>query len=252
MRITPLAAIAALLLAGVGVALLPLGGPQGVAARVIGVTDGDTITVRVGDAPPEKVRLIEIDAPEQGQPYGTASKRELSRRVYGKTVRLERDGEDRYGRTLGRVYVDAEEVNAAMVRSGAAWVYEQYSDDPDLPEVQAQARLEKVGLWSLQEDQVTPPWAWRRGERPEVAVAEPALTPQTPLPPLTLAQLDAPAVAAVGAFTCGPPKTCRQMASCEEALFQLRQCGATRIDGDDDGIPCESICRGSPALAAAG
>lgn len=249
MRITPIAATLALLLAGAAAALLPLGGPDGVEARVIGVTDGDTLTMQVGSAAPERVRLIEIDAPERGQPYGAASTRELSRRVSGKTVRLKREGEDRYGRTLGRVYADGEEVNAAMVRAGAAWVYERYSDDPALPAVQAQARVERVGLWSPTEEAAVPPWDWRRGERPEVASADPA-PPATPAePPVVLAQTDLPPPSS---FTCGAPKTCRQMASCEEALFQLRQCAATRIDGDDDGIPCEALCRGSPALIAAG
>ena len=38
-------------------------------------------------------------------------------------------------------------------------------------------------------------------------------------------------------------KTCSQMTSCEEAKWQLA-CGNTRLDGDKDGVPCESICPG--------
>ena len=45
------------------------------------------------------------------------------------------------------------------------------------------------------------------------------------------------------AFNCNSSKTCGQMASCEEALFHLQQCGNGRLDGDSDGVPCESICR---------
>ncbi|MEJ2160035.1 MAG: hypothetical protein P8X53_06080 [Chromatiales bacterium] len=33
------------------------------------------------------------------------------------------------------------------------------------------------------------------------------------------------------------------MRSCQEALFHLNECGLARIDGDDDGMPCEKICR---------
>lgn len=44
-------------------------------------------------------------------------------------------------------------------------------------------------------------------------------------------------------YTCSCSKTCPQMASCEEAYFQLNQCGCGARDGDNDGIPCESICR---------
>ena len=47
---------------------------------------------------------------------------------------------------------------------------------------------------------------------------------------------------AEGSFQCGSKRVCRQMDSCAEANFYLNQCGLTRLDGDGDGIPCESIC----------
>ncbi len=43
--------------------------------------------------------------------------------------------------------------------------------------------------------------------------------------------------------SCGSKKYCREMSSCEEAKFYLRECGLTRLDGDKDGVPCESICK---------
>ena len=43
-------------------------------------------------------------------------------------------------------------------------------------------------------------------------------------------------------FRCDKRKTCGRMLNCAEAVYQLRQCGATKRDGDKDGIPCESIC----------
>lgn len=45
-------------------------------------------------------------------------------------------------------------------------------------------------------------------------------------------------------YTCNCSKTCEQMVSCEEALYQLNDCGCAKRDGDDDGVPCESICPG--------
>jgi hypothetical protein len=33
------------------------------------------------------------------------------------------------------------------------------------------------------------------------------------------------------------------MLSCEEAAFYLRNCGALRLDGNNDGIPCNGLCR---------
>ncbi len=47
-----------------------------------------------------------------------------------------------------------------------------------------------------------------------------------------------------GEYQCSCSKTCTNMASCNEAYFQLNQCGCSARDGDDDGVPCESICPG--------
>nr|QQZ48902.1 thermonuclease family protein [Phenylobacterium glaciei] len=68
----------------------------------MGVTDGDTITLLTDDKASLKVRLVEIDAPEKGQPWGARSKRFLSSLIYSKRVRVVEAGRDRYGRTLGR------------------------------------------------------------------------------------------------------------------------------------------------------
>ena len=43
--------------------------------------------------------------------------------------------------------------------------------------------------------------------------------------------------------TCGTKTKCNQMTSCEEAQFYLTQCGVGRLDRDNDGVPCESICK---------
>lgn len=43
-------------------------------------------------------------------------------------------------------------------------------------------------------------------------------------------------------YSCSPRKTCKQIRSCSEAVFRLRQCGDSRRDGDGDGIPCEDLC----------
>ena len=44
-------------------------------------------------------------------------------------------------------------------------------------------------------------------------------------------------------LSCDPEKKyCRHMASCEEATYYLNSCGRTRLDGNNDGIPCEAIC----------
>jgi hypothetical protein len=44
-------------------------------------------------------------------------------------------------------------------------------------------------------------------------------------------------------FDCGVRKTtCKQMLSCEEATFYLRSCGVSRLDGNNDGVPCNGLC----------
>lgn len=131
-----------------------------ITGKVVGVHDGDTITLLADDRIQVKVRLAGIDAPELKQPFGNASKQELSRLVFGKEVRVEDKGKDRYGRTLGDVFVGVEWANEAQVRNGMAWVYLQYSRDPKLLEAERQARQGQRGLW--RDKDVAPPWEWRR------------------------------------------------------------------------------------------
>ncbi|WP_414719707.1 excalibur calcium-binding domain-containing protein [Tsuneonella suprasediminis] len=42
--------------------------------------------------------------------------------------------------------------------------------------------------------------------------------------------------------SCGAAPYCTEMSSCAEAQFYFRQCGVSRLDGDNDGIPCENVC----------
>lgn len=73
--------------------------------RVIGIADGDTITVLDANRQQHKIRLQGIDAPEKAQPFGERSKQSLSQMVFGKDVRVEWDKRDRYDRIVGKVWV---------------------------------------------------------------------------------------------------------------------------------------------------
>ena len=66
------------------------------------------------------MRLGEIDTPERKQPYGTRAQQALSDLAYNKQARVVVQDTDRYGRTVGRVYVGSVDVNAEMVKQGAA------------------------------------------------------------------------------------------------------------------------------------
>lgn len=132
--------------------------------KVVGVHDGDTLTLLTDENQRVKVRLAEIDAPELGQPYGRQAKKVLSDLVFGKLIRVDSLGTDRYGRVLGRVFVGGlytVNVNEAVVSAGAAWVYRRYSDNPVLLAQEADAGASGRGLWGLPESQQIPPWEWR-------------------------------------------------------------------------------------------
>ena len=199
-------------------------------AVVVGVADGDTVTVLDPARRTQiKVRLTEIDTPERGQPWGSRARQALADKVFRRQVRVASQGEDRYGRTLARLFVGNRDINREMVREGHAWVYRRYSSDAWLLEDERVAREGRRGLWSLPVAGRVPPWEWRRGARVAsgTRAGAPTVAVGTSVPP-----------------ACGTKTYCREMSSCEEARFFLAQCGLTRLDGDGDGVPCERLCRG--------
>jgi endonuclease YncB( thermonuclease family) len=87
-----------------------------IVGRVVGIPDGDTLTVLADGNRQTKVRLAEFDTPESGQPYGSRARQILSDLAFGKSVQVVVQDTDRYGRTVGRVYAGSLDVNAEMVR----------------------------------------------------------------------------------------------------------------------------------------
>ena len=139
-----------------------------ITAKVIGVTDGDTVKVLAEGNRQIKIRLYGVDAPESHQPYGSRSRRYVSDAVYGKTVQIEVTGNDKYGRTLGIITTpDGKNLNRNLIANGMAWVYAQYctrTECTDMTRAEKEARTKKIGLWADK----TPiaPWEFRRGVRP--------------------------------------------------------------------------------------
>jgi endonuclease YncB( thermonuclease family) len=104
--------------------------------RVVGITDGDTLTLLTERREEVRIRLAAIDTPEGGQPYGTQACRSLSDLAFGKAVRVVVRDTDRYRRTVGRAYTGHQDIDAEMIPRGAAWVYHRYTlclPRPDLP-----------------------------------------------------------------------------------------------------------------------
>jgi len=123
------------------------------------VVDGDTVHL-YHDNETYKVRLIEIDAPERNQPFGSDSTDYLKSLLREGRVNIEISGTDRYGRKLGRLYWKGENINRAMVSAGFAWVYDDYVTDLSFYDNQNKARYLKKGLWS--EGSPMAPWNWRK------------------------------------------------------------------------------------------
>ena len=186
------------------------------------VADGDTLTLLVAQES-HRIRLAQIDAPESSQPGGRAAKRALSELCFGKEARVVVVAVDRYGRTVGEVFVGSLHLNREMVRSGNAWAYTEYATSTEIVKLEDDAREAGRGLWGLQPDQREPPWSWRRRAREGRKQNVPA--------------------APSGPLVCGRVERCTQMTSCEEARFYFEECGLTRLDGDGDGVPCEKLCR---------
>lgn len=137
--------------------------------RVVKVADGDTFSLRAGDGTLVRVRLAEIDAPEQDQPYGRRSRQALAALVSGENVRIVVQDTDSYGRTVGRPYVGDIDVCAEMVRTGSAWAYKKHLTDRALLTFEEDARDARRGLWSLPEAERVPPWQWRWQDRQKPA-----------------------------------------------------------------------------------
>lgn len=130
-----------------------------VVGKVVGVSDGDTITVLSPGRKDMRIRLEGIDAPESKQAYGSASKKSLSDLVFGKQVKVVITSTDDYGRKVANVYAGDTWINLAQVQRGMAWQYTHYSHDPRLRAAEVHARSQKAGLW--QDKNPVPPWDFR-------------------------------------------------------------------------------------------
>jgi len=131
--------------------------------RVVGIHDGDSITVLTVEKKQIKIRLEGIDAPELKQAFGSRAKEHLSSLIMGKDVTLIVKGEDLYKRTLSKILLDSQNVNLSMVRDGFAWHYSKYSKDKKFAEAEAEARIKKKGLWMDQNP--VAPWDYRSNQK---------------------------------------------------------------------------------------
>ena len=147
----------------------------------------------------------------------------LSDRIGRQVVSCQQTDTDRYGRMVADCFAGPENLNRWMVREGWAVAYRQYSTAYIAAE--DHARTGQRGIWQGRFDM---PWDWRAERR----------SGQKAAPPMQrLQQL------AGQNWSCNPRRTCSQIGSCAEARWYLQNCPwGGRLDRDNDGIPCESIC----------
>lgn len=160
------AALAALVLAGLGLPAIA----ATYTARVVAIADGDTLTVLDAERRQHKIRLAGIDAPEKRQAWGQRAQQFLGERVFQRVVRIEVSKKDRYGREVGTVWLEGEDINLELLRAGLAWHYRAYEreqppeDRARYADAEQQARERRQGLWS--DAHPLAPWEFRRRARP--------------------------------------------------------------------------------------
>jgi endonuclease YncB( thermonuclease family) len=134
--------------------------------KVIKVADGDTITILNNHNQQTKIRLYGIDTPEKSQAYGKKAKKFTASLTAGKTVKVKVYDTDRYGRSVGVVFVGGTNVNEEIIRNGYAWQYRKYcklSFCSDWLRIEKQARDRGIGLWA--DNNPVAPWEYRRAKR---------------------------------------------------------------------------------------
>lgn len=222
--------------------------------KVVTVLDGDSIKV-MHNGRAEEVRLYGIDSPEKDQASGQKAKELTRALIAGRKVEVETKDVDSYGRTVGLVSVDGVNLNEQLVRNGYAWVYPHFCDESFCTQwslFEAEARKQKKGIWN--EPGIIPPWQWRYQHEQRTAVerhqdrtdgprGKVTTESSRPAPSNRTTDVHAnktePVQQNKGGFQCDGRVYCSQMRSCEEATFFLKNCPGTKMDGNNDGVPCE-------------
>ena len=186
---------------------------------VLSVGDGDTITVSESGHR-VTVRLGCIDAPESAQsPFGGMARSALQALVpVGTKVTIQGRKKDRYGRTVSEVFRETTNINLKLVQEGQAFVYRQYLQGCDREaylKAERAAEASRAGVWSVTGG-LTRPWDWRKKK------ASP------------------PASTAKHRSTSSARYRCSDIGHWAKAQELLAQ-GHTYLDGDRDGIACESL-----------
>jgi micrococcal nuclease len=128
-------------------------------SEVVGIMDGDTIELRVISNNPKsktrsgknlRIRLAHVDCPEKGMPFFQNAKKFTSDHCFRKTVKIIHNNEfDRYGRLIGEVLLpNGKNLNQELVKAGLAKHYKKYSNSWAYSQLEIEAKINKIGIWS--------------------------------------------------------------------------------------------------------
>lgn len=133
-----------------------------ITGKVIKIIDGDTFDLLLQNNTTIRVRMNGIDCPEKKQPYYKNAKQALSQYIFGKKVNVISKSKDKYKRTLADVFFSNENINLKMIANGFAWHFKKYSSNVILAKAEINARVKKLGLWSLPNP--IAPWDFRKNK----------------------------------------------------------------------------------------
>lgn len=232
--------------------------PAGSEAMVSEVIDGDTVKLSDGN----KVRILGIDTPETKDPrkpvqcFGQEASAKMKELVEGKKVILLVDSsqgdKDKYGRLLRYIYLNNTDIGAQMIKEGYAYAYTKYpvAKMEEYKALETEAREDKIGLWEENtcDGSTTLPAQQQISNTSNTTTSTnintiPTVTNTNTSTTTTNTNKSQPTNTTTAKYTCDCSKSCDAMSSCEEAYYQLNNCGCSKRDNDNDGVPCESICR---------
>ncbi|MEJ6979690.1 thermonuclease family protein [Pedobacter sp. P351] len=135
-----------------------------ITGKVVRIADGDTFTILTEGNKQVKVRFHGIDCPESKQDFGTRAKQFTSELAFSKTVDVQINHIDRYGRTIGVVILpDGKILNEELLKGGLAWHYKHYDKSEKYAVLEDYAKSIRLGVWSIKNQ--IPPWEFRKAGR---------------------------------------------------------------------------------------
>ncbi|UOR13646.1 thermonuclease family protein [Halobacillus amylolyticus] len=205
-------------------------------ATVTRVIDGDTLEVSM-NGQTEDVRLLLIDTPETVhpsepvQPFGAEASQFVKEKLSGEKVRVKvgQEKRDHYGRLLAYVFIDGETIQEMLLREGlarTAYLYNDLTMLDEFHEAQKPARTSEIGVWSIPGyAHVDHNHGYHYQEEPE---SEQGSNIELKYDP------------------AGPDRDCGDFSTQQQAQVFFEAAGGPasdphRLDGDGNGLVCESL-----------